>query len=272
MIGNNACGPHAVAYGRTADNVQALTVVDGTRPAASAHPLGAHRSRAWTTLVGAPPRGASGPSWAGSAGRSPGTRWNTCCPRTAATWPGPWSAPRAPSAVILDATVRLVPISPARMLVVLGYPDMASAADAVPACWPTPRSPSRDSTPGWSTWSGRARAPPRCPTCRAARGWLMIEVGGETRGGRRLPARRGGARRCGARRGDLPAGPAADRDLADPGRRRRAGRAHPGRQRGLAGMGGRRRAAGERLGAYLREFEDLMRSYGVDRDPVRAFR
>ena len=29
MIGNNACGPHAVAYGRTADNVQALTVVDG---------------------------------------------------------------------------------------------------------------------------------------------------------------------------------------------------------------------------------------------------
>ena len=30
MIGNNACGPHAVAYGRTADNVLALDVVDGT--------------------------------------------------------------------------------------------------------------------------------------------------------------------------------------------------------------------------------------------------
>src|SRR5690606_1283882 len=28
--GNNACGPHAVAYGRTADNVVALDVVDGT--------------------------------------------------------------------------------------------------------------------------------------------------------------------------------------------------------------------------------------------------
>ena len=30
MIGNNACGPRAVAYGRTADNVLALDVVDGT--------------------------------------------------------------------------------------------------------------------------------------------------------------------------------------------------------------------------------------------------
>ena len=30
MIGNNACGPHARAYGRTADNVEALMLVDGT--------------------------------------------------------------------------------------------------------------------------------------------------------------------------------------------------------------------------------------------------
>src|SRR5699024_10507541 len=29
MIGNNACGPHAVAYGRTADNIASLEVVDG---------------------------------------------------------------------------------------------------------------------------------------------------------------------------------------------------------------------------------------------------
>src|SRR5690606_23006275 len=30
MIGNNACGPHAVAYGRTVDNTRSLEVVDGT--------------------------------------------------------------------------------------------------------------------------------------------------------------------------------------------------------------------------------------------------
>ncbi|WP_341830238.1 FAD-binding oxidoreductase [Trueperella pyogenes] len=29
MIGNNACGPHAVAWGRTADNVLALECIDG---------------------------------------------------------------------------------------------------------------------------------------------------------------------------------------------------------------------------------------------------
>src|SRR5215207_8300130 len=30
MIGNNACGPHAIAYGRTTDNVHSLVVIDGT--------------------------------------------------------------------------------------------------------------------------------------------------------------------------------------------------------------------------------------------------
>jgi len=30
MIGNNACGAHALAYGRTADNVVELDVIDGT--------------------------------------------------------------------------------------------------------------------------------------------------------------------------------------------------------------------------------------------------
>ena len=30
MIGNNACGPRAVAWGRTADNVRALEMIDGT--------------------------------------------------------------------------------------------------------------------------------------------------------------------------------------------------------------------------------------------------
>ncbi|EQD40509.1 oxidoreductase, partial [mine drainage metagenome] len=30
MIGNNACGAHSVAYGRTAENVVSLNVIDGT--------------------------------------------------------------------------------------------------------------------------------------------------------------------------------------------------------------------------------------------------
>ena len=55
MIGNNACGPHAVAYGRTADNVQALTMVDGVGRqithsrwrATGSGPGRAGRSRTW---------------------------------------------------------------------------------------------------------------------------------------------------------------------------------------------------------------------------------
>ncbi|WP_369028363.1 FAD-binding oxidoreductase, partial [Nocardia farcinica] len=30
MIGNNACGPHALAWGRTSDTVRELRVLDGT--------------------------------------------------------------------------------------------------------------------------------------------------------------------------------------------------------------------------------------------------
>ena len=67
----------------------------------------------------------------GSRGRSAATRSSTCCPRTAAAWTASWSARRARSAVVLEATVELVPDEP-RRLVVLGYPSMADAADAVP--------------------------------------------------------------------------------------------------------------------------------------------
>ena len=43
---------------------------------------------------------------AGSPGRSAATRWSTCCPRTAQPSTGSWSARRAPSALVREATVR----------------------------------------------------------------------------------------------------------------------------------------------------------------------
>ena len=48
MIGNNACGPHAVAYGRTADNVQRAD--DHRRPWPAHHDSdrARNRFRAWT--------------------------------------------------------------------------------------------------------------------------------------------------------------------------------------------------------------------------------
>ena len=101
MIGNNACGPRALGYGKTADNVVALDVITGSGERLRAE----RRAAAPTTLrvsissdPWSPPTWRpSGPSSAGSAGRSPATAWSTCCRSVSSTSPVSWPAPRARS-------------------------------------------------------------------------------------------------------------------------------------------------------------------------------
>ncbi|MEV7430163.1 FAD-binding and (Fe-S)-binding domain-containing protein [Nocardioides sp. NPDC092400] len=122
MIGNNACGSRALGYGRTSDNVVAIDPVWGTAaddvPARLAALAEEHLGHVRTTF-GRFSRQVSGYSLehllperrsvdrflAGSEGTL---------------------------AVVREATVRLVEETP-RQLVVLGYPSMVDAADAVPA-------------------------------------------------------------------------------------------------------------------------------------------
>ncbi|MCR6030200.1 FAD-binding protein [Nocardioides sp. zg-579] len=122
MIGNNACGSRALGYGRTSDNVVAIDPVWGTTagdvPARLAALAEAHLAHVRTTF-GRFSRQVSGYSMehllperrsvdrflAGSEGTL---------------------------AVVREATVRLVEETP-RQLVVLGYPSMIEAAEAVPA-------------------------------------------------------------------------------------------------------------------------------------------
>ncbi|GGO72561.1 FAD-binding and (Fe-S)-binding domain-containing protein [Nocardioides deserti] len=122
MIGNNACGSRALGYGRTSDNVVAIDPVWGTAagdvPARLAELAEANLGHVRTTF-GRFSRQVSGYSMehllperrsvdrflAGSEGTL---------------------------AVVREATVRLVAETP-RQLVVLGYPSMVDAAEAVPA-------------------------------------------------------------------------------------------------------------------------------------------
>ena len=91
-------------------------------------------------------------------------------PEHGASSTGSWSARRAPSRVVLRGDRAAGRRRAAdRLLVVLGYPSMAEAADAVPALlaaadggW----SPARGWTRGSSTWCGRRGA--RCRSCRRA--------------------------------------------------------------------------------------------------------
>ena len=245
MIGNNACGSRALGYGRTVGQRR------GARRRLRHRGAGGRRGAARDALADQhlAPR-----AHRVRAVHPAGQRLLAGAPaaRAAAASTGSWSARRAPSAVVREATVRLVEDNAERLLVVLGYPSMAEAADAVPALlaatgggrW----SPARASTRGSSTWSAPGGA--RCPSCRAGAGWLFVEVVGRGASGPGRDGRgRGGAldHRLvdGRRRGG--------RALADPRGRRRPGRAQPA-DAGVLRLGGRRRparAAG-RLAARLR--------------------
>jgi FAD/FMN-containing dehydrogenase/Fe-S oxidoreductase len=131
MIGNNSCGAHAMAYGTTAANVVALDVLDGAGRRLLVGAGGdavpgldvfvAERLTPVRGELGRLRRQVSGyslehllPERGGSLARALAGTEGTC-------------------AIILGATVSLVPLPPATALCVLGYPDMPAAADDAPA-------------------------------------------------------------------------------------------------------------------------------------------
>lgn len=131
MIGNNACGPHALAYGRTADNVLSLSVIDGT---------GRH-FEAGTSVEAVPGLGDLVQSHLAlvrmELGRFTrqvsGYSLEHLLPENGTDLAKALVGTEGTCVTIVEATVRLVPLPAAPILVVLGYPDMPSAAEAVPA-------------------------------------------------------------------------------------------------------------------------------------------
>lgn len=133
MIGNNACGSRALGYGRTVDNVEGLRVAFGTGEVAALGP-GAPATVAGAAL------GALGDAHLGHL-RTEFGRFG----RQVSGYSMEHLLPErrridrflvgseGTLGVVLEAEVRLVPEEDRRLLVVLGYPSMAEAADAVPA-------------------------------------------------------------------------------------------------------------------------------------------
>ena len=125
MIGNNACGSRALGYGRTVDNVEALTVLlaDGSVVTTS---------DALNTLVD--DHLALIRKEFGTFGRQvSGYSFEHLLPERGRRFDRFLVGTEGTLGIVLDATVRLVEDAPFRALAVLGYPSMADAADAVPA-------------------------------------------------------------------------------------------------------------------------------------------
>lgn len=265
MIGNNACGPHAVAYGRTADNVVALDVLDGTGRRFTAGRLGdaaddpvpgvrelvdGHLATVRTEL--------------GRFGRQvSGYSLEHLLPENGRDLAKALVGTEGTCGLVLGATVRLVDLAPATALAVLGYPDMASAADAVPALLPHAPLAVEGIDARLVDVVRRHKGEQAVPALPEGGGWLFVEVGGADEGeafaaARRLAADAGtGAIRV------VPPGPEA----AALWRIREDGAGLAGRTAtGAQAWPGWEDAAvpPERLGDYLRGFEQLMRSHGVD--------
>jgi FAD/FMN-containing dehydrogenase/Fe-S oxidoreductase len=138
MIGNNACGSRALAYGRTADNVRALDLLTGTGERLTATPGGTTKSPtvdALRDLVAA--NLAVIRTELGRFGRQvSGYSLEHLLPERGFHLPAALVGTEGTCGVLLRATVDLVRSPTSTVLVVLGYPDMASAADAVPALLP----------------------------------------------------------------------------------------------------------------------------------------
>ncbi|MFS0704846.1 FAD-binding and (Fe-S)-binding domain-containing protein [Cellulomonas sp. 179-A 9B4 NHS] len=264
MIGNNACGPRAVAFGRTADNVVDLDVVDGTgrrftaRGGAGALDVvpgleGLVRGglEVIRTELGRFTRQVSGYSLEHLLPEN-GTDLAKMLVGTEGTL-----------VTLLGATVRLVPVPSAPVLVVLGYPDMPTAADAVPALLAHRPLAIEGMDARLVDVVRRVKGASAVPDLPPGAGWLMVEVGGETLDEALATARALAADAGTDAVGVFPPGPQAAamwrirEDGAGLGGCTPAGeQAWPGFEDSAVPP--------ERLGGYLRELEALMADHRVD--------
>ena len=267
-IGNNACGARALRYGRAADNVVSLDLLT-----ASGERLAARRldrdglaaagtiGTALDTLVAAH-LGVVRTEFGRFTRQVSGYSLEHLLPENGADLAKFLAGTEGTLGMILEATIRLVPSPTAVALVVLGYPEMPAAADAVLGLLPH-RPVAVEGMDARLVEVFRARrgaaAVPGLPRGDA---WLFAETAGDTEAEARAAAER----------------LIADADCLDAlvvtGAPARA--LWRIREDG-AGLGGRTPAGApawpgwedaavppQHLGAYLRDFAALMAEHGLD--------
>ncbi len=262
-LGNNACGSRAMAYGRSSDNVHSIDLVTG----------GGTRFTASTLDAGGPAvlgeldslvrqRLAMIRTEFGRFGRQvSGYSLEQLLPENGGNLARFLVGTEGTLGVMLGATVRLVASPPAVALTVLGYPDMPSAADAVPALLPH-RPVAIEGMDARLVDVVRRRSSLTVPALPRGDGWLFVETSGASEA-EAIAAAEKLVTDAGALDSMIVTGPAA-RALW---RIREDG----------AGLGGRTpgndpawpgwedaAVPPDQLGDYLREFGALMREHHLD--------
>ena len=257
MIGNNACGSRALGYGRTVDNVVALDVAWGPGATDVEARLGAlvddHLAHVRTEF--------------GRFGRQvSGYSLEHLLPERRSI-DRFLAGSEGTLALVRQATVRLVDDTADRLLVVLGYPSMIDAADAVPALLAATDG-AMVACEGLDARivdlvRARGSAVPELPP---GAGWLFVElVGAEAPGLATKVVAESGA---GGHR--LVSDPA---EAAALWRIREDGAGLAARSLRTPAYSGWEDAAvpPDRLGAWLRDFDELLREHGLDGVPYGHF-
>ncbi|MET8977965.1 FAD-binding and (Fe-S)-binding domain-containing protein [Streptomyces sp. NPDC004539] len=267
MIGNNACGSRALGYGRTVDNVESLRVLygngelaleqDGRTAGETARRLAAVGDANLAHLRTEFGRFGRQVSGYGLEHLLPERR------RVERFLVGSEGS----LATVLEATVRLVDDRVERRMLVLGYPTMADAADAVPALLAAVpgRLVACEGMDSRIVDLVRAKGS-AVPDLPKGGGWLFAEVAGEDA--------------ADAVRGLVAVGGALDTRLVDDPREaaalwriREDGAGLAGRSLATPAYGGWEDAAvpPEHLGAWLRDFEELLRAHDLRGIPYGHF-
>ncbi|CAL8969597.1 putative protein [Propionicimonas sp. T2.31MG-18] len=278
MIGNNACGSHAISYGRTADNVIELDIVDGLgrRFTAGADRVGEDRpGRGVSSVPGLQEvvtahLGTIRTELGRIVRQVSGYSLDHLLPERGGNLAKALVGTEGTCAVVLGATVRLVEPPAARAIAVLGYAGMSEAADAVPGMLGHHPLAVEGIDARLVDVVRRHKGPHAVPELPRGGGWLFVEVGGATTEEAHAAAL-ALARDAGTQDLIVVAdGPVASRlwRIREDGAGL-AGRTADGRQ---AWPGWEDAAVPpERLGAYLREFDALMKQHGIDGLPFGHF-
>ncbi|GAB2873335.1 FAD-binding and (Fe-S)-binding domain-containing protein [Myroides odoratimimus subsp. xuanwuensis] len=276
MIGNNACGSRALGYGRSSDNVEGLKVVFGNGEQATLGP-GASDSTGHGAGHGATAdrlRALAGDhlshvrtNFGRFTRQVSGYSLEQLLPEQGGRVDRFLAGSEGTLGLILEADVRLVRDAPVRTLVVLGYPDMFEAADAVPALLDQPLV-ACEGLDARIVDIVRATGGSVPPLPRGA-GWLFAEVTADTAAEADAIAQRVVA----------AAGALEHRVVTDPAesaalwRIREDGAGLAARSLSRPAYSGWEDAAvpPEHLGAWLRDFDALLKDHDLDGVPYGHF-
>ena len=179
MVANNACGPHATAWGRTSDNIVSLDCVDGQGrrfTATTGHDAALSDVPGLASLIDshlAPIRTELGRFKRQVSGYS----LEHLTPEGGRNLAAMLAGTEGTLVLILSITVRLVPLPDAPVLAALGYRSMIEAADDVPTLLTHSPLAVEGMDRRLVDVVRAHKGPGAVPALPDGEGWLLVEVG-----------------------------------------------------------------------------------------------